>query len=105
MRISDWSSDVCSSDLGHQAFRQAARQRRLHEPARIAADHVLIGCPARAEVALRADAVGGGAGQAAFRLGNVGARQLADVEAVLSRLELAAEPLLDRKSTRLNSSH
>src|SRR3546814_16708926 len=28
MRISDWSSDVCSSDLGREADRRAREQRR-----------------------------------------------------------------------------
>src|SRR3546814_6062755 len=28
MRISDWSSDVCSSDLDRQTFQNAPRQRR-----------------------------------------------------------------------------
>src|SRR3546814_15514511 len=29
MRISDWSSDVCSSDLGNRMTREIARQQKL----------------------------------------------------------------------------
>src|SRR3546814_9512686 len=32
MRISDWSSDVCSSDLGGDFLRRGARQRLLERP-------------------------------------------------------------------------
>src|SRR3546814_20261005 len=32
MRISDWSSDVCSSDLGVETSRQDAPLRPLHHP-------------------------------------------------------------------------
>src|SRR3546814_14143475 len=35
MRISDWSSDVCSSDLG---FREFVDERRLIDPAPLALD-------------------------------------------------------------------
>src|SRR3546814_15694751 len=31
MRISDWSSDVCSSDLHRREIRVADRSRRLHQ--------------------------------------------------------------------------
>src|SRR3546814_20221498 len=57
MRISDWSSYVCSSDL----------------------------------VALGAGAISGRAGQPALGLGDGGAGQLADIETVLRRLELARQ--------------
>src|SRR3546814_1486526 len=30
MRISDWSSDVCSSDLGHRDRRQRGKDQRIH---------------------------------------------------------------------------
>src|SRR3546814_3944750 len=30
MRISDWSSDVCSSDLNHVELREIVRERGLH---------------------------------------------------------------------------
>src|SRR3546814_15074536 len=32
MRISDWSSDVCSSDLGGHRCRRARARRRPHQP-------------------------------------------------------------------------
>src|SRR3546814_15475476 len=37
MRISDWSSDVCSSDLASEADAIAAWNRRTHGPALLAA--------------------------------------------------------------------
>src|SRR3546814_4628365 len=117
MRISDWSSDVCSSDLlrireagGPHELERRARRRRLFvgigdgEHRRHRTGHpklVEIGIadelyrvprrPARREVADRVTA-------------NVEAigHDLADVRhAVLQRAERAK----DRKSTRLNSSH
>src|SRR3546814_6327368 len=41
MRISDWSSDVCSSDLTlHSGFSRGSRQPRPgHRPLIVAADH------------------------------------------------------------------
>src|SRR3546814_7170659 len=42
MRISDWSSDVCSSDLGHRAFeRQSARLEERVEPHHAESDRTL----------------------------------------------------------------
>src|SRR3546814_18249945 len=40
MRISDWSSDVCSSDLLTLTRRPVDRGRRLREPARPCVGHV-----------------------------------------------------------------
>src|SRR3546814_9457271 len=89
MRISDWSSDVCSSDLLGLVFRIADRN----------ALHSLFGI-----------AVAGGAGLArrAFDLGPFAFAILHGQHAgifeivVLHRLGLGRG---DRKSTRLNSSH
>src|SRR3546814_3178423 len=77
LRISDWSSDVCSSDLGER--RQPGNQRRH----------------ARA-----------GARQLRLRQDHAVPRHRRDL-AVRSRFGDPAEELPgpDRKSTRLNSSH
>src|SRR3546814_9873613 len=101
MRISDWSSDVCSSDLG-----QLARQVELQDLAlgrlglaavvALPGDEVVVGGrhlgrrqPLREEAAQGGnELVAGGAGD-----GPVRPQRLAALEA------------LDRKSTRLNSSH
>src|SRR3546814_8755785 len=42
MRISDWSSDVCSSDLGGQPGRRRAGRDRLDQVEADAADRVAI---------------------------------------------------------------
>src|SRR3546814_3594679 len=111
MRISDWSSDVCSSDL---ALALADKSRHLR-PVRVdiandaglnaksilqAADGVL---PARTCVA---DELGIGAGQrnACIFL----AENLVDLLNVVGDVLRLIQQLLgtlDRKSTRLNSSH
>src|SRR3546814_15619998 len=58
MRISDWSSDVCSSDLGHDDFHGCAHsiaRRTQHRACRRPADHVgfltyvIHGLPAQME--------------------------------------------------------
>src|SRR3546814_3088417 len=54
-------------DDGLAALRQARRQRRLLQLARIDADHALEGGAARGQVALGADAISGRAGQPALR--------------------------------------
>src|SRR3546814_4223903 len=101
MRISDWSSDVCSSDLrlvGHgqdvaQRLQVADRGVDVDRLDRVAAEHVdgveLVAEPDQVlEVPAVADA------PAAGEVGDVrGAGDLAD------------HNLVDRKSTRLNSSH
>src|SRR3546814_5832557 len=97
MRISDWSSDVCSSDLN--------RGQRGVERGRIA---LPIGAAGQGEVerAAFARAFAALVGMAPVK-GIVGARVGVDrgeedggilVEDVLG-------PVADRKSTRLNSSH
>src|SRR3546814_1950170 len=109
MRISDWSSDVCSSDL-------LDRHGVAHIPA-VGADE-----DARAV----AEDVAYPAGLFIARAASEGAAHAVDRSAVLALQLLAAEPVhdrddgaairkatvasriikgLDRKSTRLNSSH
>src|SRR3546814_2103761 len=112
MRISDWSSDVCSSDLRGTRDRILASVRRQ--------DHAMI-----------AEQFGKAVGNAAFLgAGNrmrgdkpwrqaaadschiaqyrlLGAADVADDRTGLQRAHATAECFgrIDRKSTRLNSSH
>src|SRR3546814_1305011 len=97
MRISDWSSDVCSSDLPHGlvcGLREIGigfDTRRDHHPCRaVAADHH------RRRRDLDAEALA--------EFGTALEIHLCDLPA-----RLLAEPFedrpLDRKRTRLNSSH
>src|SRR3546814_4425786 len=97
MRISDWSSDVCSSDLYFPDVSIGIREA--------AAEH-------EAMILHRV-----GVGDAAVRTGRVGktvdlflalaAYREHDFTAVAGRNGACGEsfPLVDRKSTRLNSSH
>src|SRR3546814_5879912 len=86
MRISDWSSDVCSSDLGHQQHEPAPRDREIDDP--LNHGSVLIPGGSLFEFGLDREAVGGG-------------DLFAPGEARQDRHHRA----IDRKSTRLNSSH
>src|SRR3546814_9497532 len=105
MRSSDWSSDVCSSDLGRCVVspRPMRRRRELQENPVLAADKLLL---LREAVVLAAEGNGG----EARAVGLVGGQALDRVDAVgggggaLVRREVADE-VGDRKSTRLNSSH
>src|SRR3546814_7771805 len=98
MRISDWSSDVCSSDLVAafhvEAVAQALCHRRADEGVDVAAEPADLLHEARGDELL------------AFR-GHEEDGLDAGVEAGVHRrhLELVLEVRQDRKSTRLNSSH
>src|SRR3546814_4792669 len=115
MRISDWSSDVCSSDLAaafarrlvegrEHALTDAARLTELLDRAIAAADgagdksgnegHAARLCAIRAALATS----GLGVAHTHFRLN---ATQLHN--AIRRQVNLQGDP--DRKSTRLNSSH
>src|SRR3546814_6052009 len=121
MRISDWSSDVCSSDLGDlavgtpvlQPLADGANVVRRHAAAVLEAQQVLqqhlhgIG-QARNVAELR-----GGRLQTVVAVGLAADLEVAAglqgvfgwPEGSLLRLRWAAPDSLDRKSTRLNSSH
>src|SRR3546814_8097740 len=126
MRISDWSSDVCSSDLDRRIDHRA-RQPKL-EFAGIAApgmrvDVIQIDAPggahtgefARPATAVRVQGrdLGGKTGIAGLRAKPVGegrrepARELARANRRRVEFGKLDEPPgeADRKSTRLNSSH
>src|SRR3546814_5858947 len=97
MRISDWSSDVCSSDLRAAAIEQAVQVDVDHAPPAI--ERIFVHRRRRPGDARRADENidlaerGGAGGGGSLDRGGIG-----DVE----RLDIARA---DRKSTRLNSSH
>src|SRR3546814_6539732 len=111
MRISDWSSDVCSSDLGDGEEGDKGEAPVEHHPEDAAGqrdlqqrrDDVEGG-----EVQQELDALGAavdGAAEAAGLALQVKA-QGERVEVAESRQRGAAHRVLqDRKSTRLNSSH
>src|SRR3546814_6198899 len=104
MRISDWSSDVCSSDLRDRLVEQALggghrhQGRDLRAAARLAEDGDITGIAAEGrDVALdpsqRGDQV------ELPHIATVGKARIEPRE-----IEIA-ERVEDRKSTRLNSSH
>src|SRR3546814_9126150 len=100
MRISDWSSDVCSSDLelarlSADYAREIARlELEIHA---LAGGPFTIGSPKQlGEVLFEKLGLKGG------RKGKTGSHST-DVDE-LERLAAAGAPI-DRKSTRLNSSH
>src|SRR3546814_3967210 len=116
MRISDWSSDVCSSDLGgahrltggaplqHQesdgADEQANAAQRAEDARQV---EIAVGSdPAEAVVIDRADRGGGKAQQEAVESEVV--KQPPQLRRRLVGLG-AAEVGADRKSNRLNASH
>src|SRR3546814_15256186 len=43
MRISDWSSDVCSSDLVHLRVVELRDRRRAHDIAAVHQDRIVVG--------------------------------------------------------------
>src|SRR3546814_8999207 len=97
MRISDWSSDVCSSDLDRQRDRQPGGEHQAAEP-QDAADRVerWKGAPRRQ----RAIAVDENVDQHEMTVGGEEERGREHREELADRRTGG-----DRKSTRLNSSH
>src|SRR3546814_3963153 len=100
MRISDWSSDVCSSDLGmshageagedqHQACQE--RQKGSHEPA-LTTERFPCHCNNSRAGAFAARH----AGQASPSTRHAERRKITAIN---------PPTMIDRKSTRLNSSH
>src|SRR3546814_7396619 len=89
MRISDWSSDVCSSDLGEQACGDFLAVVRLR---------LLLAVATIRRPVEHADGV-------IERVVEQAAAQLHAIVAVRAELVGQAAFVEDRKSTRLNSSH
>src|SRR3546814_4025422 len=106
MRISDWSSDVCSSDLRARLAAVGELLFDLFAARGLAVDIALdVAAPQLAdqrEFVLQFDALGGGLH--AQRLGERDDR-LDDRGVAVAGDRRAAHERLDRKSTRLNSSH
>src|SRR3546814_7291948 len=87
MRISDWSSDVCSSDLKVEALPRAIPMSAVTTP-----------------LLLRRTAAVPGTGLA-VSFATVVARSFLDLEIFFSDCDICDPVSRDRKSTRLNSSH
>src|SRR3546814_6069308 len=116
MRISDWSSDVCSSDLGGFAQGDSAVADRLI----VGADRYSAGPGRDIRIADRDGAVAGGSLSLSQRDGAITACGAAvALQAAIAAVAAAHRRVgdrgqrrgthggiqLDRKSTRLNSSH
>src|SRR3546814_3327606 len=102
MRISDWSSDVCSSDLSYQAGTDVLKlaYEELGEIDFICCDNILLDPTAATDVRGHAVALETPAEIIAkkvfYRGWSLQPRDMFDLAAVAEQ---------DRKSTRLNSSH
>src|SRR3546814_2117156 len=105
MRISDWSSDVCSSDLDNPGFAVACNQGARDSDAPWLA-FVNPDCLLEADVLARllahAQAIDGGTLLGADLVDEAGVR---DGAARRNDPDFGAMLRGDRKSTRLNSSH
>src|SRR3546814_4677249 len=105
MRISDWSSDVCSSDLADlQALQILPGVDLAAEPAAGlgAARTGIEGHQAEVGIGLLPQRLPAAVGQPGRQLDRAEAE--GDGREVVEGLRLA-DPVVDRKSTRLNSSH
>src|SRR3546814_8256892 len=98
MRISDWSSDVCSSDLAKDAVEETLSHASTADIARDLIDRNIL---AGAETAIARDFAAEPGLAADLR------ESVAKVREALGLPEAAATGFaqVDRKSTRLNSSH
>src|SRR3546814_4638770 len=129
MRISDWSSDVCSSDLVTDAQGQAEYDKNKEEQAGRKEDkvrHILVKDEKTADDltakieskklsfadAAKKDSIDAGSGKNGGELGWGPASnyvpEFAKAVESLKKGQMTTEPVhtqLDRKSTRLNSSH
>src|SRR3546814_9060764 len=107
MRISDWSSDVCSSDLGLVvATEQLGKLARAPGIVlALALHHVAVGLAGLRVGAVRLIALAVLAVQRGRRLAAVVAVGLAAGVVLVCLVLLLLVLVVDRKSTRLNSSH
>src|SRR3546814_1673771 len=103
MRISDWSSDVCSSDLAAAKAKEDARAAKEAERARIAAEREGKNSPWNRAVTSATRSASSAVGrQVATQVSKAVFGSSRGVGASIVRGILGG---LDRKSTRLNSSH
>src|SRR3546814_8267711 len=123
MRISDWSSDVCSSDLGLSVSAVLRRLRRLREEKVIVADIAVInpaltGSALTMHVLVRMQQAGpqtmdGFAREIARHPEVTGAWDVTGDDDFLLKIQVGSmeeydvytRRVLDRKSTRMNDSH
>src|SRR3546814_2822942 len=106
MRISDWSSDVCSSDLRHQGQVERAHRAEPESDVAQVVRRVAPRTDAGHEAAVLLQVLGGVVGvehDAGVEVGEEDDQRR--VERQEQRLALAEVDVQDRKSTRLNSSH
>src|SRR3546814_6808564 len=107
MRISDWSSDVCSSDLAQGGHHDICCHLDSHSTEALCSETVCEGAFARRRLLRRlplACCPLARLGLCAARL-DAAHRLLAQREGLVQQLCLLLEVAPDRKSTRLNSSH
>src|SRR3546814_4348315 len=102
MRISDWSSDVCSSDLGPQFERAIELARQLHpfEQSLKDAQTCIDALKGKGPVFVTGYCYGG---SVAWRMAQI-SPDLAAASAYYGSM-VPTQFKEDRKSTRLNSSH
>src|SRR3546814_996871 len=106
MRISDWSSDVCSSDLNSlRPLFGSIQQPLAQQPHRPAGRHATLAFAAggAGDVQVRPALALGEARQEAARGDGAGPAAADVVDVGEARIEHA--PVLKRKGTRLNSRH
>src|SRR3546814_15851102 len=93
MRISDWSSDVCSSDLSQGVLGAVGQIKRLSNATQVVAGNVATAGGARALVDAGADAVKVGIGPGSIcttrMVAGVGMPQLT---AILDTVEVCTRP-------------
>src|SRR3546814_1144546 len=102
MRISDWSSDVCSSDLPHVCNRAPDSVVRRYAKATACQETAVLRSAGTAKCAGLASSAEQYRGEATALRRNPGIFQTDRFENLQQLLTGSA---LDRKSTRLNSSH
>src|SRR3546814_9718302 len=112
MRISDWSSDVCSSDLGKLAALEdvlaaiAARLASTDDAAALLDELCELSAKAAAITTATGFRMSATAAYAQIAQDRLASLECTDVAGFQSLTEFTDRRLLpDRKSTRLNSSH
>src|SRR3546814_10449471 len=100
MRISYWSSDVCSSDLGRKTWFPRIKAASQHE--RQGSERAAINAPIQGT---SADLIKRAMARMPAALADAGLSDVAMLLQVHDELVFEAPEGQDRKSTRLNSSH